>query len=85
MVAARPARRRAVDEASAGDPARGAHDRLYQRPPAPSTRCGRVTEVNAVRPWCLAEGKTPPMASTKSWTGHSLGVLTACIEGESIR
>jgi 3-oxoacyl-[acyl-carrier-protein] synthase-1 len=37
-----------------------------------STPAGDVTEVNAVRR-VFGEGKTPPMASTKSLTGHSLG------------
>ncbi|AML50345.1 MULTISPECIES: beta-ketoacyl-ACP synthase I [Falsihalocynthiibacter] len=37
-----------------------------------STPAGDVTEVNAVRR-VFGEGSTPPMASTKSLTGHSLG------------
>ncbi len=37
-----------------------------------STPAGDVTEVKAVRR-VFGEGNTPPMASTKSLTGHSLG------------
>jgi len=37
-----------------------------------STPAGDVTEVEAVRR-VFGEGTTPPMASTKSMTGHSLG------------
>ena len=37
-----------------------------------STPAGDVTEVKAVRR-VFGEGSTPPMASTKSLTGHSLG------------
>jgi 3-oxoacyl-[acyl-carrier-protein] synthase-1 len=37
-----------------------------------STPAGDVTEVKAVRR-VFGEGSTPPIASTKSLTGHSLG------------
>ena len=37
-----------------------------------STGVGDITEVKAIRR-VFGEGKTPPIASTKSLTGHSLG------------
>jgi len=41
-----------------------------------STQAGDVTEVQAVRT-VFGEGSTPPMSSTKSLTGHSLGATGA--------
>jgi 3-oxoacyl-[acyl-carrier-protein] synthase-1 len=45
----------------------------YINPHATSTEIGDLTEIEAIRTVFGAAGKCPPIAATKSLTGHSLG------------